>query len=116
MLIRKSALLILSVIILIFVAACGAKSSQTEFTQNLVVHAKSFEFDKRVYTVKKGEPVKITLESENVHGLQILDTKVKLIPGQSEIVTFDKAGEYHMFCSIPCGIGHRNMMATLKVE
>lgn len=107
--------------------ACGESGKQSgnesgsgvadtaQASQELVVHAKNWEFDKKEYTVKKGEPVKITLESENVHGIEIASTDINLKPGESEVRTFDQAGEYEISCNIPCGTGHLEMKATLKV-
>ncbi|AJY77437.1 hypothetical protein VN24_02150 [Paenibacillus beijingensis] len=95
-------------------SSSGATDTATA-SQELVVHAKNWEFDKKEYTVKKGEPLKISLESQNVHGIEIANTDVKLEPGESTVITIDNAGDYEISCYIPCGTGHHEMKATLKV-
>ncbi|MVO98942.1 cupredoxin domain-containing protein [Paenibacillus lutrae] len=120
---KKSALLlIMSVVLILALAACGKteeKAGETTVTptQEISVEASNWKFDKDVYTVKKGEPLKISLNNkEGMHALQIPDLKVSVDGGKSKVFTPDKAGTYTIQCSIPCGSGHSTMTAKLVVE
>lgn len=123
----KSGLLNLTIVIfLIALTACGSKDTQTTGSpsgssdapaQQLTLIATKFKFDQTEYRVKKGEPVKITLENKDgTHGVEIKEFHVSLTGGKSAVFTPDKAGKYDIVCSIFCGSGHANMKSTLIVE
>lgn len=112
-------------------SACGSKkedtssasvapaSGTTEAATELQLKAsdKTFKFDKEEYTIKKGEPIKLTLVNESgMHGLSISGLNVKLNSAQmSQTITPDKAGTYTIQCTVPCGAGHMTMSAKLIV-
>ncbi|ANS73630.1 cytochrome C oxidase subunit II [Paenibacillus yonginensis] len=114
--------------LLLILAACTRESGQAnneeankpvpEAETQLVVKAVNYEFDQKVYHLKAGVPVQITLDNEDGnHGLRIPELGVKLDQAQpSTVITPDKAGEYEMSCSIPCGPGHKAMKAQVIVE
>lgn len=77
--------------------------------------AENWTFDKNSYVVPAGE---ITVNLKNIegfHGIQIDGTDVS-IEGDGSFTTTLEPGEYTIFCSIICGTGHSNMIATLIVE
>lgn len=126
---KKLLVLAMGVCLILALAACGSKDQKTaESTtgadsaqgtaQEVVVKASNFKFDQAEYRVKKGEPVKITLDNtQGAHGIQIKDFKVNLDNNKkTSTFTPDKAGSFPIICSILCGTGHAEMKATLIVE
>ncbi|MBW7459118.1 cupredoxin domain-containing protein [Paenibacillus sepulcri] len=127
----KKLLLVSAVTVLVLImAACGSNNSAnnnapengaaTETSaaaaNEVVIKASNWEFDKEVYTIKKGEATTITLDADGVHGIEIPALNVKLTNGKSQDVTIADAGEYELHCNIPCGNGHTQMVAKIKVE
>lgn len=110
-------------ILAISLAACSGNaasdddnSSETAATTVEIV-ASNFSFDQEVYTVKQGEPVKITLKNaKGLHGIEIDGLKVNLTNGKSKIITPTEPGTYTIRCNIRCGEGHSEMIASLVVE
>ncbi|WP_202080241.1 cytochrome C oxidase subunit II [Caldalkalibacillus salinus] len=83
--------------------------------QEVTVVASNFEFDQDAYTVSSGE---VTINLENAdghHGIAVVGTDVMINGAGSETVQLEP-GEYRIECSIPCGNGHKDMVATLVVE
>ncbi|MCQ6559619.1 cupredoxin domain-containing protein [Paenibacillus mendelii] len=98
-------------------AGNGVETTGSASSQEVVIKASSWKFDKQEYTIKKGEPVKLTLESvSGVHGIEVSDLDVKLGSGDSKVITINDAGEYEFHCNIQCGTGHKKMVAKLVVE
>ncbi|SFE50584.1 cytochrome c oxidase subunit 2 [Paenibacillus catalpae] len=112
----------------ILLTACGASKNEEvqsgsgegseTIANEVVITAKNWEFDKAEYRIKKGEAVKLTLESgSGVHGIAFEDLEIKeLRSGDSKVVTINEAGTYEFSCNIMCGSGHANMKAKLIVE
>ncbi|HUC93302.1 MAG TPA: cytochrome C oxidase subunit II [Paenibacillus sp.] len=77
-----------------------------------------FVFDQPEYRVKQGDMVRLVLKNKSgIHGLGIPDLGIDLKGDTLEQdVTFDKAGEYEIVCTVPCGVGHANMKSKLIVE
>jgi cytochrome c oxidase subunit 2 len=126
---KKLITLSIAVAIVLTLSACGGNKENAGGNSNasgnenasaateLKIVASNWKFDQAEYHVKKGEPVKLTVESkEGAHGLEIPSLNINLGINQSKVVTFDKAGTYDIQCSIPCGTGHTNMKAKLVVE
>lgn len=85
------------------------------------VEAFQFGFKPSPIVVKKDQKVKIKAKSADVtHGFGIDDLGINqtLPPGEEKIIEFtpDKAGEYHVHCTVYCGSGHENMHTTLIVK
>lgn len=90
-------------------------------TKEFAIIAKQFTFEPSTITVKKGDTVRINLNSVDVdHGIGIKEFNVnlKVDAGKTESVEFiaDKAGTFTMFCNVFCGADHKNMKGTLVVE
>lgn len=121
---KKTIVYLLALIAVLALAACAKKESDNAAptstapaTGELKIVATNYQFDQQQYTVKKGETLKVTLESkEGAHGIRIKDLGVSIGTNQSKDVTFDKAGTYDIECSIPCGSGHATMKAKLVVQ
>jgi len=84
------------------------------------VEAFKFGFGPDPIVVRKGEKVRLIAKSTDVkHGLGIEDFSIdmELPPGEEKVVEFtpDKAGEFHIHCTVYCGSGHGDMHGTLLV-
>ncbi|MGU3470830.1 cytochrome C oxidase subunit II [Paenibacillus sp. D51F] len=121
---RKLPLAAAMAVLLVALAACGSGASNSASTmedstpasQEVVVKATNYKFDQQTYEVKKGEPVRIKVETDGIHGIKVANTDIALKAGQSKVYTINDAGEYEIVCSIPCGPGHEKMRAVLKVQ
>ena len=94
--------------------------STSQNPQMVTIRASRFAFEPSEITVKKGSPVKVVIQSEDVsHGLVIEDlgirTEVK--KGQSATITFtpEAAGTFEGKCAHFCGSGHGSMTLTVHV-
>lgn len=84
---------------------------------NIKVMAKDFEYDKKEIHVKKGDKVKITLQSDDGgHGFTIPAYNVNIQGNKSAEFTADKTGTFEYHCSVVCGTGHAKMTGKLIVE
>lgn len=77
-----------------------------------------FYFEPAEITVKKGETVKLILESANSveHGIQVPHLKINLTENSPEIFTADATGEFEGRCTVLCGAGHAIMGFKVIVE
>ncbi|WP_022793546.1 cupredoxin domain-containing protein [Marinococcus halotolerans] len=110
--------------LMVFLSGCGGdegngseSTSENAEAQTMDVTATDFEFDQKEYTVNAGEPVNVSLTSqEGGHGLAIDGFDVD-IQGEGEATfTPEEPGEYNIYCNVPCGEGHADMTATLIVQ
>jgi cytochrome c oxidase subunit 2 len=95
----------------------AAGSDQTQEVK-LIASAVTFKYDQTDYHVKKGVPVKLTLEmKDGNHGAKLADFNIDL-KKDNPTATFtpEKAGTFLIKCSVPCGTGHMTMTANLIVE
>ena len=88
--------------------------------REITVEAFQYGFKPDPIVVKEGERVRIIAKSTDVkHGLGIEDFSInaELPPGEEKVVelTPDKAGEFHIHCTVYCGSGHGDMHGTLLV-
>jgi cytochrome c oxidase subunit II len=84
------------------------------------VTAQRYKFTPDPIVVRSGEKVRVELTSlDTTHGFKLseYDVNVKIEPGKTSTATFTAGdqGEYHIACSVYCGIGHFGMKATLVV-
>lgn len=92
-----------------------------EGPRTVVVSAKRFEFSPKEITLKKGEPVKLQLTTDDVtHGFlqKALGIDATIKPGETaEVVLVPQtAGRFTTICDHFCGAGHGNMKMTIVVE
>jgi cytochrome c oxidase subunit II len=88
--------------------------------QTITIRASRFAFDPNEITVKKGEPVTVIIQSEDVtHGLVVEDLGVRteVKKGQTASITFtpETAGTFGGKCAHFCGSGHGSMTLTVRV-
>jgi cytochrome c oxidase subunit II len=112
---KKSMLLLVT---LVSVAAMSAQPTQPPRRINIV--EKRFSYEPSEITLKKGEPVILTINSEDVtHGLVIeeLGVKTEVKKGQADEValTPSEAGSFVGKCSHFCGTGHGSMSIKVNV-
>jgi cytochrome c oxidase subunit 2 len=100
----------------------GSQPAQPKDTepQHIDVTAGRFSFEPSEITVKKGDPVTITVRSKDVtHGLVIEDLGVRteVKKGQAEDLTLtpEKTGTFQGKCAHFCGKGHGSMTFTVHV-
>ncbi|GAA0330060.1 hypothetical protein GCM10008967_20700 [Bacillus carboniphilus] len=117
---KKALLAMLTLFVMVVATACGgnddaAGSGDSGPANTVTLEASNWEFDKEEYTVPAG---KVTLDLKNVdgyHGITVDGTDIK-IDGDGKATANLKAGEYTIRCSIICGEGHTEMVATLIVQ
>jgi len=136
---KKGVLVALFFSLTLVLAACGGDGndsatdagveSSTEETENtqspeesasgneIEIQASNFQLDPAEYTVNAGEEVKLSLTNvEGMHGIAIDEFDVNIEGDGEAVFTPEEPGEYTIYCSIPCGEGHSDMVATLIVQ
>ena len=95
--------------------------AQTKAARTIEVKAYRYSFEPETITVHEGEPVTLRLTSKDVtHGIADADLGIPntvIFKGKTSTVTFTpkKLGTFKVHCSVFCGVGHGNMMLTVKV-
>lgn len=122
---KKLAYALMAIAFLVVLAACGGGNNDSSgaepseslvASQEVVITASSWQFDKTEYKIPKDTPVRITVDNaDGAHGIEIPDAKLKIRGGKSKVVTL-AAGTYEFHCNIQCGAGHGKMVAKLIVE
>ena len=98
-------------------ASVNPTHDSAEASEELVIHASNYKFDKDEYHLAKGTTVKITMKSQGMHGIAIDGLGVNLKKNNaSQTITLDEAGTYDIVCNIVCGAGHKTMVSKLIVE
>jgi len=105
-------------------AAAGAASAAeppAAEPRTVTIVAKRFGFTPNEVTLKKGEPVKLQLRSEDVtHGLFVRPLGIDAViePGKPLELTITPAapGRYIAICDHFCGSGHGGMKMAFIVE
>ena len=97
-----------------------SSSNPTSTVQEINVVSSDWSFSPNVITVKKGTTLRVHFSAvDNEHGFAIdeYNLDVQAAPGQTKTFDFvaDKVGTFTIYCSVPCGSGHRDMKATLVV-
>ncbi|PCI29277.1 hypothetical protein COB52_02660 [Candidatus Kaiserbacteria bacterium] len=125
--INKSFLILALLSLSILIVATGFSFSLEEdnFVEIDVV-ADNWQFEPNIIIVKKGDNVRLNIESiDTNHGITIPDFEISefLVSGEMIVIQFvaDKSGEYQFFCNVFCGFGdskhgHPSMRGTLIVE
>jgi cytochrome c oxidase subunit 2 len=112
---RCSVVVLLS---LVFVVTGLAYAQET--ARVIEIHAKRFSFAPNEITIRKGEPVRIKLISDDViHSLRIpslhVNQEVKKDHPAEFTLSSDTAGDFEGKCGHFCGSGHGRMTFTLHV-
>jgi cytochrome c oxidase subunit II len=95
----------------------AAKNPATGNVVDIKVMAKDFEYDKKEIHVKKGDKVRITLQSDDGgHGFALPAFNVNIQGNKSAEFIAAKTGTFEYHCSIVCGTGHSKMTGKLIVE
>jgi cytochrome c oxidase subunit 2 len=117
-------LLVVSSLFAILAGYAAARTNHAPKTshnpQTITIRASRFAFAPNEITVKKGEPVNVIIQSEDVsHGLVIeeLGIRTEVKKGQSATVTFtpETTGTFEGKCAHFCGSGHGSMTLTVHV-
>jgi cytochrome c oxidase subunit 2 len=100
--------------------ALGSEPKRAPSVEHIEIVASRFSFAPSEITVKKGDPVTITVRSTDVtHGLVIpaLGVRTEVKKGQSEDVNLvaETAGTFQGKCAHFCGKGHGSMTFTVHV-
>lgn len=119
----------LLLILAMLLSGCGGKeeSKENEIVEadreiTIIGHTgtevEDFYFEPSEITVKKGETVKLILESANKvgHGIQVPALKINLTEREPEVFTAEKTGAFEGRCSVLCGAGHSVMSFKVIVE
>jgi cytochrome c oxidase subunit II len=111
----------LSVAMLALMGLSGAIRAQADDIPVVEITAKRFAFSPDKITLKKGQPVKLRLRSEDVtHGfyLRALKLDEEIPAGQTVEVTVtpQTSGAFTTICDHFCGAHHENMNMTVVVE
>lgn len=93
-------------------------STSEETTSNEIeIQASNFELELSETTVTAGEEVKLSLTNvEGMHGISIDELDVSIEGDGEAVFTPEEPGEYTIYCNIPCGQGHSDMVASLIVQ
>ena len=95
--------------------------AQAKAARTIELKAYRYSFEPETITVHEGEPVTLRLTSKDVtHGIADADLGIPntvIFKGKTSTVTFTpkKLGTFKVHCSVFCGVGHGNMMLTVKV-
>lgn len=101
-------------------AVSSMVANAQEAPRAIEIHAKRFSFRPSEITIKKGEPVKLELTSDDVpHSLLIeaLHVNGTMTKGHvtEVLVTPQTAGDFKGKCGRFCGSGHGSMTFTVHV-
>jgi cytochrome c oxidase subunit II len=102
-------------------SAADNPNSVPNSMQTIQIHAKRYQFEPSIVTLKRGETVKLLLTSEDrTHGFMVkplgVDTDIE--PGKTTEITIrpEKAGTYTTICDHYCGLGHNGMKMKIVVQ
>ena len=95
-------------------------SSEAKPVQHIEISASRFSFEPHEITVKKGDPVILSVHSNDVtHGLLVeeLGIRTEVKKGESEDlkITPETAGTFQGKCAHFCGKGHGSMTLVVHV-
>lgn len=113
--------IVLASLLAFAVAALAPHGTRAQEPRVINITAKRFEFSPNQITLKKGEPVKLMLTSDDVtHGFYLKPLKIDevIVPGKTTEVnlTPQTAGTYLLICDHFCGVNHASMNMKIVVE
>lgn len=85
------------------------------------IEAYQFGFEPEEIIVGQGDKIRLRARSTDVtHGLGIKAYNINrtLPPEEEQLIEFtaERAGEFHIHCTVYCGSGHGDMHAMIKVK
>jgi cytochrome c oxidase subunit 2 len=132
MVVKKNVVLASVLALMLVLTACGGNSgggsadndagsagsgNEMAVDNTLDIQGQNFNFGQDTFKVKAGEPITINFKStEGMHGLAIDEFDINISGEGTATFTPEEPGEYTIYCSIPCGNGHKDMKSTLIVE
>ncbi|WP_078593145.1 MULTISPECIES: cupredoxin domain-containing protein [Evansella] len=127
---KKRIITIISMGLVLLLAACGGEedinstdiqtgnagnSEANSVSETVDLKADNWDFDQDTYVVSAGEVTINLSNEEGYHGIAVEGTDIE-IEGDGSATASLEPGEYTIYCNIPCGEGHDDMVATLIVE
>lgn len=112
----KAAFVLLSLILIV-----GCTQPSDAPVKEFSLESKQFEFIPSIIEVNQGDRVRISISATDIpHGFAITEYGVTTITPVGEITTVDfiadKKGNFTMFCTVFCGVGHPNHKGVLVVK
>ncbi len=124
-LMKKLLLGLVTLSLTFILAACGGGDNESSSNDNedtvsegaaiVDIKASNWQFDKEEYTVPAGEVTVNLSNEEGFHEIEVEGTDINVESDGSSSATLEP-GEYTIRCSIACGPGHDDMVATLVVQ
>lgn len=118
----KTRLLLTTFVAALLLVALGTAppTSAEPAPRHIDIVAKRFSYEPAEVTLKKGEPVTISLKSADVaHGIHFkeLNLQTKIDKGGTGTLSFTptQTGDFIGHCSTFCGSGHGSMTLTFHV-
>jgi cytochrome c oxidase subunit II len=113
--------IVLASLVVLALAALAPHRTRAQEPRVINITAKRFECSPNQITLKKGEPVKLLLTSDDVtHGFFLKPLKIDevIVPGKTTEVnlTPQTAGTYLLICDHFCGVNHAAMNMKIVVE
>jgi cytochrome c oxidase subunit II len=113
--------IVLASFLVLAVAALVPHRTRAQEPRVINITAKRFEFSPNQVTLKKGEPVKLLLTSNDVtHGFFLKPLKIDevIVPGRTTEISLtpQTAGTYLLICDHFCGVNHAAMNMKIVVE
>jgi cytochrome c oxidase subunit II len=117
---RSISKLIVGAALVVWCAGASLPAPAADAPKRIAVTAKRSVFTPAEITLKKGEPVVLTFESEDVtHGISFkelnLDAEIRKGTATEVPFTPTRTGDFIGHCSRFCGAGHGAMTLTLHV-
>lgn len=106
--------------IILFAASSQVIAGSEPQVREIQVTARRYEFAPKTITLRKGEPVRLLVTSEDVdHGIEIAELGVDVVIKARQTKTIelapDREGRFEMVCSVFCGDGHPDMVGEIIV-
>ncbi|MFS0786174.1 cytochrome C oxidase subunit II [Shouchella sp. 1P09AA] len=121
---KKISLHLLTLLFIVVLAACGSdnttepENESATTDETLTIQALNWQFDQEEYVVPSGETTIELINASGNHGIIIQEADsgedVVLNRAGTTVASLEP-GEYQIICSIPCGSGHTEMVASLVV-